>query len=321
MVRHTPPFPLDTRLPYNLFVQGGRPVRAGKEEMLMGMLGSAWSWLTGRAAAQMTLAEAMAALESGAMTLAQVAQRYGAKRLARDLSVEAMKQLKDPLARSLWQRFGAEITRMAAVKGAAGAAGAGAGATATGISAATIAGVVVVGGAIVLGGIYGWFTWGPGKADEPSTELGAGVQESLDEAHAQQTAAAMNPPAEVTGDDFVVVQLTNHGNKALSVLSGADYEAHKSDENTLLLCTFLHGGRCADEAVETPNGIVYGEDIPADIKLLGGAASVEAAWDDLCGRVSGVFPTPLAEGFSATYGGDTVTIDSRHNYIFVAAPC
>lgn len=84
-----------------------------------------WAWLTGKTAASMTLPEAMTALESGAMTLAQVAERYGAKRLARDLSVEAMKQLKDPLARKLYQQFVAQLGRMAAAE-AAGAAGAGA---------------------------------------------------------------------------------------------------------------------------------------------------------------------------------------------------
>jgi hypothetical protein len=66
---------------------------------------------------------------------------------------------------------------------------------------------------------------------------------------------------------------------------------------------------------------VYGEDIPADITLLGGAASAEDAWKDLCGRVTDVFANPLAEGFSASYGGQVVTIDNRHNYIYVAAPC
>ncbi|MEW5990857.1 MAG: hypothetical protein AB1736_05860 [Chloroflexota bacterium] len=118
--------------------------------------------------------------------------------------------------------------------------------------------------------------------------------------------------------------MTNHANHALSVRRAEDIAAHEAGERDILVCNFLHGGLCADQCVDTPNGQACGQNVRAKLAEISrhpaGDAGLNEAWRSLCSQVSNVYPAVLAEGWSGVRGDAAVTLDWA-NWIFPARPC
>lgn len=201
--------------------------------------------------------------------------------------------------------------------GAAGGAAAGGAGAAAGGSAVTVGAVVagVLGAiAIIAAGITGYQVLIANDEAEDAVETANRQDERVQERRDEVDGGA----ATLADEGYVVVQVTNHPQRALSVLGATAYREHEEGGAVLELCNFLHGGRCGGEEVDTPNGVVVAEASPtAALSVIGEAETSEEAWAQLCFQVENVRAAPLAEGFVADYGGETVTLDSRG----FTAPC
>jgi hypothetical protein len=194
-----------------------------------------------------------------------------------------------------------------------------------GVAARVAAGIVVT--AVVVGGAWVAGTLSGDDPIPPASGVPAEPrnQETRESAAAAEGSAVTEEGGLASRVGWVVVQVTNHANRALSVRRAEDVSAHESGERPIYLCNFLHGGRCSDYCVTTPNGnVVCGKDVLASLSEISrhpsGDDGKTEAWRSLCSQVSDVFAPPLAEGWMGVQGGANVTIDWA-NFIFTARPC
>ena len=118
---------------------------------------------------------------------------------------------------------------------------------------------------------------------------------------------------------FVLIQVGNHPNRALSIKRASAIKAHYSGKSVFRLCNFLHGGLCGGHTVVTPNGkrVTAKQSPVAQIAEIRTFKDYNSARAGMCQLVSNVRANRLSAGFSGDYRGRRVTLDVSS----IGSPC
>lgn len=174
-----------------------------------------------------------------------------------------------------------------------------------------IGGLVLVGVALTTTiGVTAYQAYSAGAEADEAEAIAERTGQLAEERRLDHEADISTPDQDFGFGGYAAIQVTNHSGQAVAVRSMDAIARHQDGSQPMLLCNFMHGGRCPGDVVNTPNGNVTIESSPvAAITVLHQADSSAEAWAFLCGRLTEVRTANMADGFMGNFQGQTVTVD------------